>query len=78
MLDITGDSLKKIPNLPLLYFFLLTKDVDCSWTNKCELSFAYLKQKLSTTPIFRGPNSALPFHISLDASDTAIGAVLGK
>jgi hypothetical protein len=33
---------------------------------------------LSTTPILRGPSWALPFHISLDASDTAIGVVLGK
>jgi hypothetical protein len=33
---------------------------------------------LSTTPILRGPNWALPFHISSDASDTTIGAVLGK
>jgi hypothetical protein len=42
------------------------------------LSFADLKQRLSTTPILRGPNWDLPFHISLDASDIAIGAVLGK
>jgi hypothetical protein len=42
------------------------------------LSFTDPKHKLSTTPISRGPNWALPFHISLDASDTAIGAVLGK
>ena len=37
-----------------------------------------LKEKLSTTPILRGPNWALPFHISSDASDTAIGVVLGQ
>ena len=40
--------------------------------------FVKLKEKLSTTPILRGPNWALPFHIYLDASDTTIGAVLGQ
>jgi hypothetical protein len=33
---------------------------------------------LSTAPILRGPNWALLFHISSYASDTVIGAVLGK
>jgi hypothetical protein len=42
------------------------------------LSFADLKQRLSTAPILRGPNWDFPFHISSDASDTAIGVVLGK
>ena len=32
---------------------------------------------MSSAPILRGPNWALPFHISSDASNTAIGAVLG-
>ena len=29
-------------------------------------------------PILRGRDSSLPFHISTDASDTAIGGVLGQ
>ena len=29
-------------------------------------------------PILRGPDWTLPFHISTDASDTAIGGVLGQ
>ena len=33
---------------------------------------------LSTAPVLRGPNWNLPFQISTDASDTAIGAVLGQ
>jgi hypothetical protein len=33
---------------------------------------------VSTAPILRGPDWTLPFHISSDASDTAIGAVLGQ
>jgi hypothetical protein len=31
-----------------------------------------------TTPLLRGPNWKIPFHISTDASDIAIGVVLGQ
>jgi len=37
-----------------------------------------LKEKISEAPISRGRNWKLPFHISIDASDTALGVVLGK
>jgi hypothetical protein len=70
--------IKNFSKLASPLFFLLTKDVDFHWTNNCELSFVDLKHKLSTTPILRGPNWALPFHISSDASGTVIGAVLGQ
>ena len=33
---------------------------------------------LTTTPILRGPDWKLPFHIHIDASDTALGAILGQ
>lgn len=37
-----------------------------------------MKGKLTTTPILRGPNWALPFHIHADASDKVVGATLGQ
>ena len=40
-------------------------------------SILELKKRLYTTPIFKGPNWAFPFHISFYASNTTIGAVLG-
>ena len=40
--------------------------------------FVKFNEKLSAAPIIRGPNWALPFHISSNTSDTAIGAVLGQ
>ena len=33
---------------------------------------------MSDTPILRGPNWTLPFHISTDASDSSLGVVLGQ
>lgn len=60
--------------LPL--FKLLSKDVEFQWTDKCQYAFEKLKQNLSIAPILRGPNWSLPFHISTDASDIAIGASL--
>ena len=62
--------------LPL--FKLLSKDVNFNWDTDCQSAFQTLKEKLSTAPILRGPNWALPFHISTDASATAIGASLGQ
>ncbi|RVW81147.1 Retrovirus-related Pol polyprotein from transposon 17.6 [Vitis vinifera] len=41
-------------------------------------SFDQLKQFLTTTPIVRAPNWQLPFEVMCDASDFAIGAVLGQ
>eukprot|EP00253_Pinus_taeda_P020212 PITA_20212 len=59
-------------------FVLLTKNVEFKWTDDCEKAFDELKHQLSTAPILKGPDWALPFHISSDASGTAIGAVLGQ
>jgi hypothetical protein len=70
-----------IPNFTSLathLFKLLSKEAEFNWDDECQVSFEILKQKLSYTPILRGPNWSLPFHICTDASDTALGAVLGQ
>ena len=59
-------------------FKLLTKDAHFVWDSQCQTAFEILKEKLSTTPVLQGPNWSLPFHISNDASDTTLGAVLGQ
>jgi hypothetical protein len=59
-------------------FVLLMKNAEFKWSNQCEEEFKTLKPKVSTAPILRGPDWKLPFHISSDASDTAIGGVLGQ
>ena len=40
--------------------------------------FTTLKDKLTSTPIVIAPNWELPFELMCDASDYAIGAVLGQ
>eukprot|EP00253_Pinus_taeda_P005869 PITA_05869 len=58
--------------------YALTGNIDFLWTEKCERAFSDLKKLVSTAPVLRGPNWDFPFQISSDASDTAIGAVLGQ
>ena len=41
-------------------------------------AFAQLKDLLTTTPIIQPPDWSLPFELMCDASDYAIGAVLGQ
>jgi hypothetical protein len=54
---------------------LLIKDADFLWTKQCQTSFETLKAKMSMALVIRGANWSLPFHISTDASDIAIGGV---
>ena len=61
---------------PLCNF--LAKDVPFAWSQTCEAAFDKLKTMLVSPPIMRSPNWDLPFEIMCDASDYAIGAVLGQ
>jgi hypothetical protein len=70
--------IKKNSKIASPLFVLLMKNDEFKWTNSCQEAFNTLKHQLSTAPILRGPDWTLPFHISSDASDTAIGAVLGQ
>ncbi|RVW79468.1 Transposon Ty3-G Gag-Pol polyprotein [Vitis vinifera] len=57
---------------------LLAKDAKFIRDERCQNSFDQLKKILTTTPIVRAPNWQLPFEMMCDASDFAIGAVLGQ
>ena len=57
---------------------LLAKDAPFTWSQACDTAFTKLKNMLVSPPIMRSPNWDLPFEIMCDASDYAIGAVLGQ
>ena len=57
---------------------LLVKDVPFIFDKACLEAFEKLRSLLSTAPIIQPPNWSLPFEIMCDASDYAVGAVLGQ
>ena len=57
---------------------LLSKDVKFEFTSACVQSFEHLKKELTSAPIIKSPNWNQPFELMWDASDYAVGAVLGK
>ena len=44
----------------------------------CKKAFDKLKELLTSTPVIRPPDWNIPFKITCDASDYAVGAVLGQ
>jgi hypothetical protein len=57
---------------------LLTKENVFEWTEQCEKAFVKLKNLLTSAPVIQPPDWSLPFEIMCDASDYAVGAVLGQ
>ena len=57
---------------------LLEKDATFEWNSECQQRFEEFKAYLTTTQIVRAPDWQLPFEVMCDASDLAVGAVLGQ
>ncbi|GJX14462.1 putative nucleotidyltransferase, ribonuclease H [Tanacetum coccineum] len=57
---------------------LLMKDAKFDFSDDCKKSFNILKEKLTTAPIIILPDWNVPFELMCDASDFAVGAVLGQ
>ncbi|KAK1684464.1 hypothetical protein QYE76_045312 [Lolium multiflorum] len=57
---------------------LLQKDVPFVFDDDCKEAFETLKKALTTAPVVEPPDWNLPFEIMCDASDFAVGAVLGQ
>ena len=57
---------------------LTLKDAVFSWSPECQSAFQTLKDCLCYPPILSYPDFAHPFHLFTDASQTAMGYVLGK
>ncbi|GJV19645.1 reverse transcriptase domain-containing protein [Tanacetum coccineum] len=57
---------------------LLEKNTPFIFSEECIQAFQTLKKKLTEAPILIAPNWDQPFELMCDASDYAIGAVLGQ
>ena len=57
---------------------LLQKDVPFVFDDDCVEAFEILKKALISAPIVQPPDQNLPFEIICDASDYAVGAVIGE
>ena len=57
---------------------LLQKDVPFVFDDDCLEAFETLKKALISAPIIQPPDWNLPFEIMCDASDYAVGAILGQ
>jgi hypothetical protein len=57
---------------------LLAKDAPFEFDDECLNAFQILKKALISAIIIQPPDWSLPFKIMCDASDYAVGAVLGQ
>ncbi|KAD5960691.1 hypothetical protein E3N88_12163 [Mikania micrantha] len=57
---------------------LLEKYVPFVFDEECLKAFEFLKKKLVSALILVAPDWSLPFELMCDASDQAVGAVLGQ
>ncbi|GJX84434.1 reverse transcriptase domain-containing protein [Tanacetum coccineum] len=61
---------------PLTKF--LEKDTPFKFNDECQNAFRILKEKLTCAPVIVSPNWSLSFELMCDASDFAVGAILGQ
>ena len=57
---------------------LLCKEAEFTFDEECLVAFRSIKEALISAPIVQAPNWDHPFEIMCDASDYAVGAVLGQ
>nr|GEW30776.1 hypothetical protein [Tanacetum cinerariifolium] len=57
---------------------LLMKDAKFDFFDDCKKAFNKLKERLTTAPIVISPDWSIPFELMCEASDFAVGAVLGQ
>nr|GEV55763.1 reverse transcriptase domain-containing protein [Tanacetum cinerariifolium] len=76
------DVITKLPHLTTVkarpMTRILKKDTPFIFSKECVEAFQTLKRKLTEAPILIAPDWDMPFELMCDASDFAIGAVLGQ
>ncbi|GJW26510.1 reverse transcriptase domain-containing protein [Tanacetum coccineum] len=74
-LEVNTAKINVISKLPPL---LILKDTPFEFDYECQEAFELLKEKLTCAPVIVSPNWNLPFELMCDASDFAVGVVLGQ
>ncbi|GJV75940.1 reverse transcriptase domain-containing protein [Tanacetum coccineum] len=72
------DVIAKLPHPTTVKGVKSFLDASFVFSQDCIVAFETLKKKLTEAPIFVVPYWNLPFELMCDASDFAIGAVLGQ
>ncbi|RDX84347.1 Retrovirus-related Pol polyprotein, partial [Mucuna pruriens] len=70
--------IKNFSKLALPLLKLLQKNVEFNFDQSCIEAFQELKRRLTSAPILQAPNWDLPFELMYDASNSALGAILGQ
>ncbi|PKI49818.1 hypothetical protein CRG98_029795 [Punica granatum] len=70
--------IKDFSNIAQPLCHLLQKDTDFAFKKNCKETFDKLKELLTLAPIIQPSDWELPFEIMTDASDYAVGDVLGQ
>nr|GEZ10858.1 hypothetical protein [Tanacetum cinerariifolium] len=80
--DVTKKEVEKLLDAGLIYPISdspwVSPNTPFIFSEDCIKAFQMLKKKLTEAPILIAPNWDLPFELMCDASDFAIGAVLGQ
>ncbi|RDX77899.1 Retrovirus-related Pol polyprotein from transposon 17.6, partial [Mucuna pruriens] len=70
--------IKNFSKIALSLSKLLQKDMEFKFDQPCIEAFQELKNLLTSVPILQAPNWELPFELMCDASNSALGVVLGQ
>ncbi|RDX86785.1 Retrovirus-related Pol polyprotein from transposon 17.6, partial [Mucuna pruriens] len=70
--------IKNFSKIALPLSKLLQKNVDFVYDEACVEAFEELKTRLTSTPILQAQNWELPIELMCDASNSALGVVLGQ
>ena len=68
--------LQYLANVCVPLTHLTKKDIDFVWDQPQEYAFQKLKKMLFVAPVLQPLDWSLPFHVFVDASDVAVGAML--
>ncbi|XP_022847484.1 uncharacterized protein LOC111369997 [Olea europaea var. sylvestris] len=79
MKEVVKNEVLKLLDAGMIYPIADSKWVtNFEWTPECQEAFKTLINKLTSAPIMQPPDWSLPFEIMCDASDYAVGVVLGQ